>query len=145
MHEILAHEPGSDVNFDEVADRIILLVRDMTRGMRQGTIVREGTFGVISSETATALSMVLTELLSNAVEHGGSANSEAQVVVRSSRNDELLVTVEDEGAGLPAAGVVDGLGLSIVRTIVTQDLKGSFDIQNRAPAGVIVTLRLPLS
>ena len=31
---------------------------------------REGTFGVLPSETATALAMVLTEVLQNAVEHG---------------------------------------------------------------------------
>ena len=33
-------------------------------------VVRRGSFGVLASETATPLAMVITEALQNAVEHG---------------------------------------------------------------------------
>ena len=145
VHEILAHEPGTSVDFDEVVERLILMVRDMTRGMRQGTIRKAGTFGTLRSEQATALAMVLTELIGNAVEHGiALRETEGEVLVSVATSDEQWqVTVEDDGPGLPATGVVDGLGLSIVRTIVTQDLKGTLELLPRAGGGVVARLTLP--
>lgn len=144
VHEILAHEPGTSVDFDEVVERLILMVRDMTRGMRQGTILKTGTFGIFRSEPATALAMVLTELIGNAVEHGISLRqTEGAVVVTVDDGDPMTVTVEDDGPGLPETGVEDGLGLSIVRTVVTQDLKGSLELINREGGGVIAKLVLP--
>jgi two-component sensor histidine kinase len=145
VHETLAHEPGSSVDFDEVADRLILMVRDMTRGMRQGTVTRHGSFGVLRSEHATTLAMVLTELISNAIEHGISLReTEGAVLVNVSRGENLVVSIEDDGPGLPEAGIVEGLGLSIVRTIVTQDLKGSLVIENQATGGTRAQIVIPI-
>ena len=90
-----------------------------------------GSFGTLRAEDATALAMVLSELVQNAVEHGlaetggGTVDVEAQ---RSTddRGDELLtVTITDDGAGLPGdfrpGG--SGLGTQIVQSLV-QDLRG---------------------
>lgn len=145
VHETLAHVPGSSVEFDEVADRLILMVRDMTRGMRQGTVTRHGSFGVLKSEHATTLAMALTELMSNAIEHGiALRETEGAVSVSVSRGDNLVVSIEDDGPGLPPEGIKEGLGLSIVRTIITQDLKGSLVIENRAEGGTRAQIVLPL-
>lgn len=137
VHETLAHEPGGRVDFDEIADRLILMVRDMTRGMRQGTITKHGHFGHLRSEQATALAMVLTELISNAVEHGiGLRQTDGAVVVTVNRqDDQLRVVVADDGPGLPPGGHQDGLGLSIVRTIITEDLRGTLDLTSREGGG----------
>jgi two-component sensor histidine kinase len=146
VHEILAYEPGTTVDFDEIVDRLILMVRDMTRGMRQGTIEKSGSFGQLRSEQATALAMALSELIGNAVEHGIGLRAETGLVqVRVERTvSDLTVWVLDDGPGLPADGVVEGLGLSIVRTIVTQDLKGEFEIAGRDPEGTSVKVKVPL-
>lgn len=147
VHEILAYEPGTTVDFDEIVDRLILMVRDMTRGMRQGTIEKSGSFGQLRSEQATALAMALSELIGNAVEHGIALRSDSgSVQVKVERTmTELMIQVLDDGPGLPAEGVVEGLGLSIVRTIVTQDLKGDFEINSREPQGTEVKVKVPLS
>ena len=65
---------------------------------------RTGSFGVLPSEAATALAMVLTEVLQNAVEHGYDADATTRgVIVVSARRlvGRLHVTVEDDGRGLP--------------------------------------------
>lgn len=145
VHETLAHEPGTYVDFDEVAQRLTLMVRDMTRDMRRGTITVQGSFGVLRSEHATALAMALTELVSNAVEHGiALRETEGAVVVKAQRSNELVVTIEDDGPGLPADGIVEGLGLSIVRTIVTQDLRGSLTITPREGGGTVARVAVPM-
>jgi two-component sensor histidine kinase len=145
VHETLAHEPGTYVDFDEVAQRLTLMVRDMTRDMRRGTITVQGSFGVLRSEHATALAMALTELVSNAVEHGiALRETEGAVVVKAQRSNELVVTIEDDGPGIPESGIVEGLGLSIVRTIVTQDLRGSLTITPREGGGTVARVAVPM-
>ena len=74
--------------------------------------------------------MVLTELLQNAVDHGfpeGSAGG--SVIVRLTNDgDELRLSVVDDGRGVAAGFRLEdatGLGLSIVRTLVTTELDGS--------------------
>ena len=98
---------------------------------------REGSFGVISSESATALAMVLTELVQNAVEHG--KPSVTGIVVRAERDAERLhVQVEDDGAGLPEAFALDestSLGLTIVGTLVESELGGRLRLGPGADGG----------
>ena len=76
---------------------------------------RDGSFGVLASETATALAMVLTEVLQNAVEHGYAGQDDAgrddhaadsgelragTIVVAARRLvGRLHLTVEDDGRG----------------------------------------------
>jgi two-component sensor histidine kinase len=55
----------------------------------------------------------------------------------------LVVTVEDDGPGF-GDELVEGLGLQIVRTIVTQDLRGSLEIKARETQGVIARIEIPI-
>jgi two-component sensor histidine kinase len=96
---------------------------------------RDGRFGVLPSEVATALAMVLTEVLQNAVEHGYDAADEAlagEIAVTVRRLvGRLHLTVDDDGQGLPEGFDLDGstnLGLSIVRTLVESELGGQLEL-----------------
>jgi two-component sensor histidine kinase len=78
---------------------------------------------------------VLNELLQNAFDHAYPEEKEidgGEVVVRLQRlGNELIVRVTDDGAGLPDGFQLDtspGLGLSIVRTLVTSELGGSITL-----------------
>jgi two-component sensor histidine kinase len=77
---------------------------------------------------------VLTELFQNAVDHAFTAGGRAVSVVVLLDNDAttLSVSVVDDGTGLPAGFSLDtatGLGLSIVRTLVTTELGGTIDVR----------------
>ncbi len=140
VHESLAHEPGVDVDFDEVIDRVIAMSRDMLPG--HGTIEREGETGALASERATSLAMVLAELIGNGVEHGLGGRAGAGLVrVRIERNGRLIIHVDDDGPGMGAAG--EGLGLSIVRSLVTGELRGSLAIRPGPLGGTRATVDLP--
>jgi two-component sensor histidine kinase len=96
-------------------------------------------------------------LLQNALDHAFPPSltlddGGAQVAVVIRRDDQMLtVTVEDDGAGLPHGFELDtstGLGLSIVRTLVTTELGGEIGISRGSGRGdrpgTVVTLRVPL-
>jgi two-component sensor histidine kinase len=129
VHESLAHSPGERVDADEIADRLVALVRDMSLASRSVSVTRTGTFGILPADVVTPLSMALGELLQNAVEHGGGAD----VRLLPRREDKrLIVDVVDEGPGIPAdidPFATSRLGLQIVRTLVTEELGGELDLR----------------
>ena len=97
---------------------------------------------------ATPLAVVLNELLQNAVDHAypqalDLTGEPGRVQVAIERNGQSLsLRVTDDGVGLPDGFSLDGatgLGLSIVRTLVTSDLAGEISIRSgrgrRRPAG----------
>jgi len=74
----------------------------------------------ISGSRATALALVFSELLQNALEHGAGA-----VRIELARRDgDVVLAIADEGAGTD--GAPSGTGLSIVRALVADELHGSF-------------------
>lgn len=151
VHETLSQTLDETVQFDELVGRSLRLAADVaSAGASVRTLVR-GTFGPVSAEDATALALVLTELVTNAVEHGLAGRDHGSVEVNAERvEDDLTVTVADDGAGIPAdaagsgAGPGTGLGTQIVSTLVTNELRGSIAWAPRPGGGTEVTLRATL-
>jgi two-component sensor histidine kinase len=59
----------------------------------------------------------------------------------------VYVTVTDGGAGLPAGFQLDRsprLGLQIVRTLVTGELRGTIELRTRPEGGTEAALVVPL-
>jgi two-component sensor histidine kinase len=142
VHETLAHTPGERVDADEVADRLVALVHDMSLGARV-SVTRQGSFGVLPAEVVTPLSMALGELLQNAVEHGAGSDV---ALVPSRHGGELVVEVLDSGPGI--APDVDPfatgrLGLQIVRTLITEELGGRLELV-AGPEGVGTCARIAI-
>src|SRR4051794_10656019 len=141
VHEILSQAVEEQVDFDDVVDPLGRMVTEVSAVGSRVRVRRTGSFGVLPSESATALAMVLTELLQNAVEHGydpDAADLSGEIVMTAQRLvGRLHVTVDDDGRGLPEGFDVDGstsLGLSIVRTLVESELGGQLEI-GPAPGG----------
>jgi two-component sensor histidine kinase len=89
---------------------------------------RKGSFGQVPADAATSLSLAITEVCQNAVEHGLGYNS-GRVEVRAERDgNHLGVVVWNDGEPLPQNFSIDptkSLGLSIVGTLIG-DLGGTF-------------------
>jgi len=111
--------------------------------------VREGELGVLDADRATALIMVITELVQNALEHAYDAKAaQGCVSIRAERSARWLdVVVHDDGRGLPEGFSLeksDRLGLQIVRTLVAAELDGSLGMHDLPGGGTDVVLRVPL-
>ena len=148
VHESLSAEAGERVDFDEIVDRIVGLVRDLAPAYAEsGTapqISREGSWGSLPSDLATPLAMTVSELLHNAVEHA-QARSVLVRLERDAGSDDLVLDVRDDGRGLPEGFDQHdaGLGLSIVQSLITGDLHGSCDVEGPPGAGTVVRVRVP--
>ena len=143
VHETLSQGFDETVDFDEIAARGLASVIEVATRDVPVRAERSGSFGRLRAEDATALAMVVTELVHNAVEHG-LAGSGGVVSVRAERSgdehDELLtVTVTDDGSGLPDGFDPDasGLGTQIVTSLV-QDLRGRITWESAEPCGTTV-------
>jgi len=147
VHETLSQAFDDLVDFDDVADRLRLMVAEVGAHGAGVTSRRTGSFGTLPAEVATPLAMVLTEALQNAVEHG--FGEEGGTIVVSARRlaGRLEVGVEDDGHGLPVDFDLDSsasLGLSIVRTLVESELDGRLEVGVRAGGGTRVLLDVPV-
>ncbi|TNU75829.1 ATPase [Miniimonas arenae] len=146
VHEALSQTIDEIVDFDAVFGRTLRLAVDVAAAEQPVRMVREGSFGRVAATEATALAVVLTELVSNAVEHG-LAKMGGTVAIRSERRGrDLVVVVEDDGVGIdpsaPPTGT--GLGMQIVRTLVAGELHGSMEWRPRAEGGTEVRIQARL-
>src|SRR5271154_6272648 len=154
VHDALSMSVDEEVNLDDVIDRILPIMNDVATVDTPIRINRAGMLGVLDSDRATALIMVITELVQNAIEHAfDPAACEAaavggSVTIRAERSARWLdVVVHDNGHGLPEGFSVeksDRLGLQIVRTLVSAELDGSLDMDNAPEGGTDVVLRVPI-
>jgi two-component sensor histidine kinase len=145
VHEILSQAFDSSVKFDDVADRLLRMVGDVAATGGKVRMVREGSFGYVPADVATSLSLILTELCQNAVEHGLREQSGEVLVLPHQQDGELVVEVRNFGEPLPDGfriGNSTSLGLSIVSTLVA-DLGGEFRLESDA-AATSATVRVPL-
>jgi two-component sensor histidine kinase len=146
VHDTLSQNFDETVEFDEVADRLRVMVTEVSSPDAPVETRRDGSFGTISAEVATPLAMVLTEVLQNAVEHGFREGPGALVVSVRRWGERLLVRVDDDGVGLPVGfdpAASTSLGLSIVRTLVESELGGRLEMGPRPGGGTRVLLDLP--
>lgn len=155
VHDTLSVSVDEVVEFDEVVDRLLDMLADVAGSAGRLRLRRTGTFGEIPGETATALVLVLTELVQNAVEHAFPGREGGTVDVGAARSrGRMTVTVSDDGVGLPPGFTPDRgdrLGLQIVRTLVAAELRGSLELRARndgrsgAEAQVTLSLARPLA
>ncbi len=152
VHEALSMSVDEEVNLDAVMDRILPMINDVAGVDTPVRISREGALGILDADRATALVMVISELVQNAIQHafgpGGGAGCAGSVVIGAERSARWLdVVVRDDGRGLPAGFTLDGaegLGLRIVRTLVSTDLDGSLQMRSAPGGGTDAVLRLPI-
>jgi two-component sensor histidine kinase len=152
VHDALSMSVDEEVNLDEVVDRILPIMNDVAVPDNTDTpirINRAGELGVLDADRATALIMVITELVQNAIEHAFDANTQQGcVTIRAERSARWLdVVVHDDGRGLPDGFSLeksDRLGLQIVRTLVSAELDGSLGMHEVPTGGTDVVLRVPI-
>jgi two-component sensor histidine kinase len=140
VHESLSREPGEDIAFIEIVRPLLRLAEEGLQSPDRPVRFKvSGDGGRIPAHTATPLSVVLTELLQNAVDHGfpeGSRGGDVAVSLAHT-SGQLHVEVVDNGRGVDPGFDLDattGLGLSIVRTLVTTELNGSISMRPAEPA-----------
>ena len=153
VHETLAVSQEGEVTFGEVMRPLVELVKEgLSSPVKPISIEVSGDTGLLPSEVTTTLAVVVTELLQNALDHGFKAAlgefEDGRVDVVLSKNEEaVMVEVSDNGVGLPEGFDIEnnvGLGLTIVKTFIQQELEGSLNVvSNGTGKGVGFQIYLP--
>jgi two-component sensor histidine kinase/putative methionine-R-sulfoxide reductase with GAF domain len=124
VHEELTEHREDVVDLDELIDRLrAMLVQGLAVGKEVTAELSEVS---VAGQRATALALVFTELLGNALEHGG---RHVSISMRDDGGDVALV-IADDGPGMQAAA--EGTGMSIVRALVRDELGGSLTLTDDA-------------
>jgi two-component sensor histidine kinase len=146
VHETLSSSTEASVAFDDVLDRLIKHALELSPRMGELNIARTGELGSLDPRVATPLSLVVTELIHNALEHG-LAESGANLTVEVSRlEDAAQIVIFDDGVGLPDGFTIlesANLGLQIVRTLTENELKGTIKLI-RTNRGTEAQLNFPI-
>ncbi len=147
VHDTLSEGLNQDVDFDVVFDRVLLLIAEVASSHNTTVHPKSaGSFGNLPSEYATPLALALTELVTNAVEHGLAGKADGEVEIVATRTEERLsVQVRDNGVGLAEGKVGAGLGTQIVRTLIQGELGGTIDWHTVMGSGTEVTIDVPLT
>jgi two-component system, sensor histidine kinase PdtaS len=120
VHEVLTERRDDDVDLGELVERLRAMLVQGLGGGKQVTSRVEAIS--LHGGRATALALVFSELLQNALEHGGD-----QVRVElESQNGGVRLTVADNGSW--GGDAREGTGLSIVRALVRDELKGELSL-----------------
>jgi len=141
IHEFLSQDEHRPINVKDVCQRIASQVTQVSASPEQEiTIQVQGPSVRLPASQATPLAMVVNELLLNAVEHGLKDRTRGLIYITlEDQGDTVIIQVEDDGSGLPPdfdpGHTSHSLGLQIVHTLVTDDLKGSLRMESLVQEG----------
>jgi two-component sensor histidine kinase/putative methionine-R-sulfoxide reductase with GAF domain len=122
VHEVLTERRDEVVDLDELLDRLRAM---LVQGLGAEKHVEAQLAHVsIAGGRATALALVFSELLQNALEHGG----DSVRVELAQRDGEVVLAIADDGSGIDEDAT--GTGLSIVRALVRDELRGTLDLHS---------------
>ena len=123
VHEVLTEHREDAVDLAELLERLrAMLVQSLVAGKE--VTARLETVD-LAGQRATALALVFSELLGNALEHGG-----RHVSIELSRRDgDVVLAIADDGRGMDV-GDDDSTGLSIVRALVRDELGGTISLES---------------
>ncbi|MFI7586685.1 sensor histidine kinase [Spongisporangium articulatum] len=162
VHETLSEGLGESVDFDDVVGRTLSMAVELAAPQissqgagevaevldtgsvprRPVRIVREGRFGELRAENATPLVLVITELVTNAVEHGLAETGGTITVLARREGNALHVEVRDDGVGVPEGFEPgsSGLGTQIVRALISGEMQGAISWSRRPEGGTVVAV-----
>lgn len=148
VHEILSEAVVDRVDVLDLIKRLsVTISANMVDPDANLSISVRGDHVELPSQRATSLALVANELLQNALEHGVATQAEGKVrITLSQQPGRLQLVVTDNGQGLPHdfdPKTDLGLGLTIVQTSITEDMRGTFQI-GAAPSGPGTTVQITI-
>ncbi len=149
VHESLSKQETGEIDLSSV-------IKDIYHGVLTSMVAPdlhlETNFDVdkivISSEKATAVALILNELLQNSIDHGFAGRAQGRLDVSFKvKNKEAVLEIRDNGAGLPPGLDIkntNSLGVKIIQTMAEGELGGVFELLPLS-AGTCARVIIPLN
>ena len=145
VHDLLSQDEDIRVvDTRAVLERLVpMALRSSGGPMHENDVQMDVASFPLSSKRATALALIVNELVSNAVKHACRGGGGGKVFITLCQDsEELVLRVKDEGPGLPGNFSLEThshVGLDVVRTLAERDLNGSFTLMDSE--GVLAEVR----
>ncbi len=133
-HDLLSRDDVGIATVEEIARKIaeIASANLAAPGFHLRLNILPARIG-IPSRQATILALVLNELVANIFKHAFVERASGSIVIGASQEGPVITLfVADDGPGLPAGfdfETSEGVGLSLIRTLVRTDLGGRFRLR----------------
>jgi PAS domain S-box-containing protein len=142
MHDLLADKNWESVSLRRLLERVVTptIQNDHSR-----TLELVGEDMVVDGEVASALSMTIHELATNAVKHGAMRGDDGRIDVSwriEPGSGDLILEWVERGGPPASSPTTEGFGLSLLRSVVPYQLDGSVALEFK-PEGLRCTLRVP--
>ena len=147
IHDLLARDPVSGVlRLPELSQQLAQHLITSMNAEGRVSVKTEVAPIVLGTRQATALVLILVELISNAIEHGFPDMASGQIAIEvASAGDAALLEVRDTGRGLPPdfdLRRANSLGLGLVTRLAERDLDGAIAMED--DGGAVFRITFPL-
>ncbi len=146
VHEMLySTEDYEKVDFSKYIQRLVRSVLHLYPDARSRVkVVYDTDEMYLNTDTAVPVSLIINELVSNALIHGFPDGRKGTVTVsmKQVKQNGFMIEIEDDGVGVPDPGCIPDnktLGLNLVRTLM-ENLHGTMKV--KVNGGTCITLRL---
>ncbi len=131
VHNLLSRDDLGQTSIQDIAKQVTENARATLLDDVPVTFEITGEPVQVSSRAATLLAIVINELVDNALDHGLGANGGTLGVDAWCVDHDAFVQVRDDGPTRPPVQhrASTGLGLTIIETLVTADLGGTFEFK----------------
>ena len=140
----LVAETGQPPSLDRLAEEV--LRRNLWKGPALLRLERRLPEVSLSLRLCSPLSLMLHEIIDNALRHGLEQVSDPRLILEGALDQEgLMVRVADNGPGLPPGFRPERdarLGLKLAQALAAIDLRGSLELSDARP-GLLAVLRVP--
>ena len=149
IHEFLSYENTNIINIKDISNRIASQMQSVIDPNKQIRFKVVGQPVYLPARQATASSLIINELLQNAIEHGFTDRDRGTVQINlEDGGEDVIITVADDGEGMPEGYDMSqskSLGLQIIKILVEGDLKGRIEFSNNAAEdqGLAITISFP--
>lgn len=140
VYDVLANQSMNDVDFKELCTKVLELSDFSPQGCQIARHIT-GPAIILPSTQAVTLSLILNELINNALKHAFTGRKKGNIDVEIiDCGAEAILGVKDDGLGFQPTEVKTGhLGLEIVKVLAEEKLNGTFNIENRQ--GILATIK----
>jgi PAS domain S-box-containing protein len=142
MHDLLADRNWESVSLRRLLERV---VTPTIHNAQPGALALIGEDITVDGEVASALSMTVHELATNAAKHGAMRAGDGRIDVAwrtDGPSGDLIIEWVERGGPPASPPTSEGFGLSLLRSVVPYQLDGSVALEFK-PGGLRCTLRVP--
>ncbi|MGX8794503.1 sensor histidine kinase [Fusibacter sp. JL298sf-3] len=131
-HEILAQNGVDEVEIKTILERVVYNAMSVPYEDCRVNLEITGDTFEISSDLATSIALVVNELVQNSMQYAFVGRSEGRIEIKIEKGIQYSnVFVKDDGVGFDITNTRAGsLGMSIVKSIVEDKLKGCFSLES---------------